>query len=584
MSDSNDNSSFCIRVTSKHGSNGGHNDVTAISEIFPNAYDAKQPDSPCVRCNIIDNVTLGDRRGCLYYDVGAKGCPNLLWLLGRGGPPKKPHTAVGCHSEGFLSAVRAFKSPVIRAISRYEPRQDLRRMKFDIQSYCASADLSPVKNLDPKAFLTHGTLGVIESREWLAAAGSIQDPVIKAEWQALLNPECETTFLAFWLESTELLPIFQKAIMKINTEYFALLTHPTQPLKIDVYSGETHLEANATTAIDVVNNPPAQFPALKFACIANAEALTVRVSIPGYQNTHFFTIDADGAITVIASPATFKPEFTLEASVHSKESDHALAKQLGISEEVLRGVRILRNLVILGDPYWDDNEFGAVRNAGNPHLVLNIHTDSMSAERNKQYIQDIIPTAAVKHTSNLSKAWMPVRKLLKLVLKTLIIKNYTGPKMPCKNSGVLAWDGPKVIKQLGIQTEAASAAPAPAPMPAAPAPTQAPENTVVATEETEPTHAPNPTISEIRNMPRQKCLEYIGKYSLAVDGNVDALRERIVQHFYPAYAPYSLKDLMDYCLTHRDQLELLVRENVAHEKSRDVTIVLEKLKVLVGFP
>jgi hypothetical protein len=592
MSDnSNDASSFLIRMLSKHGSNGGHTDVSAICEIFPNAYDARLPDSPTVRCVIVDNVTLGGKKGCLYFDVGAKGCANLLWLLGRGGPPKKHHTAVGCHSEGFLSAIRAFKSSSIRAISRYEPRQDMKCMKFEIESYCKSAELSPVKNLDTKGFLTHGTLGVIECREWETAASYIQDPAEKEQFLRLLKPECETTFLAFWLENTELMPIFQKAHMKINSEYYGLLTHPTQPLSIDMYSGEEHLAANADTAIDVINNPRHdrdQFPVLKFECVACSKVLIVRLRIPGYNAVHYFTIDDAGKIATIPALPTFTPEFTLEASAHSKESDMALARTLGVSEEALRGIRILRNLVILGDPYWNDDEFQAIRNAGSPHLVLKIHTENMTAERNKVYIQDIIPTAAVKHTSNLGKAWMPVQKLLKLVLKDLIIKNYTGSdKKKClhKYTGVTAWDGPTVLKQLGVSSVPTAPAPAAA-APAAPAEAaaqQQPANTIVVTDETDPSSigVVTPSVSVIRSMTKAICVQHCGKYGLSITGTVDELRDRLVIHYHPDYAKYSLHDLMNYCLTHKDQIEQHVRENTGLERSRDITIVMEKLMALV---
>jgi hypothetical protein len=555
----NDNSAFCIRITSKHGSNGGHSDETALMELPTNTRDAST--GGATFCNMIDGVQLGGKTGVLVYDTGASGCANLLWLLGRGGPPKKSWNSVGLHSEGFLSAVRAFKSPSLRAISRYDAKKDVRSMRFNIQDYLTAMDPYPIKDLDPQPFLTCETLGGIETREWLAATESITNMDRKTELQSLLSTDSVVTFTAYWLENTELWPIFKASEMKINTNYYGILLNPDMPLTIRVYSGDgSHIGvADSTSAIDAICDDT--FPQLMFECVSNFVSmdrgtLSVRLRIPGSSTPMMFTINQDGVVGPAPEDPSFVPEFTLYASAHSKAYDVELAKTVKRSVEMLRGVFIERNGVVLGDPYWNIKEFGDPRNAGSPHLLIKIHTDHMGNDKNKQYAQDIIPTAAIKHTSNLSKAWMPVQKLLRLVMKDLIIKNYTGPEKPYKLTGITSWNANEVGRLLGIQVQQQAAAPA-APL------------------------SSSPSISQINKMTKAICLDRCHTLGLDEDGTLDVLRERLVTHYHPEHAPYSIGDLIELVISNAELFAELRGETELNVRCVEVSKIYKALSYMV---
>lgn len=442
---------FNTKIKNNHSSIGGHSLETCISEDVGNACDSNSNLVIYIPC-----VYKG-KPGIAYVTLG-DGCDTIKHALTLDNPVRKGHSKIGARNDGFLASTCALGTTHLTLLSRTSKKRVIRALDFNILGLTQSIDKNGL-GVDYNEFMEVQTnLSPEDQEEFERMAKDINHEPTKHLMMSLADPKSIISFFFAFRAGMNLdISSIHKVIPFLNSIFFQKLN---EGLKIQFLHENEIIECNRATSISLIEHQRHPVLAINFSlskdCTVlyfNINDVYVRMTRDSFtecetQKVQKELFDKDEKDE---NQGEEKWEGVFRMCVMSDDMMTSFTKTLNVSIKDVRGLRMLRNGVLLGNPIFREKLWGvATQNAGGFMPSLEIMTSHMNEERNKLYIDKLVPLPAKKHTYVGENIHPLIDLFINKCCKALM--QFCKPGATTKTSGVTNWSVhvPDILTSLGI--------------------------------------------------------------------------------------------------------------------------------------
>lgn len=442
---------FNTKIKNNYSSIGGHSLETCISEDVGNACDSNSNLVIYIPC-----VYKG-KPGIAYVTLG-DGCDTIKHALTLDNPVRKGHSKIGARNDGFLASTCALGTTHLTLLSRTSKKRVIRALDFNILGLTQSIDKDGL-GVDYNEFMEVQTnLSPEDQEEFERMAKDINHEPTKHLMMSLADPKSIISFFFAFRAGMNLdISSIHKVIPFLNSIFFKKLN---EGLKIQFLHENEIIECNRATSISLIEHQRHPVFTIDFSLSKDCTVLYFRINDVYVRMTRDSFTECE---TQKVQKELFdkdekdekqgeeKWEGVFRMCVMSDDIMTSFTKTLNVSIKDVRGLRMLRNGVLLGNPIFREKLWGvATQNAGGFMPSLEIMTSHMNDERNKLYIDKLLPLPAKKHTYVGENIHPLIDLFINKCCKALM--QFCKPGATTKTSGVTHWAEhiPDILTSLGI--------------------------------------------------------------------------------------------------------------------------------------
>jgi hypothetical protein len=441
---------FNTKIKNNHSSIGGHSLETCISEDVGNACDSNSNLVIYIPC-----VYKG-KPGIAYVTLG-DGCDNIKHALTLDNPVRKGHSKIGARNDGFLASTCALGTTHLTLLSRTSKKRVIRALELNILGLTQSIDKNGL-GVDYNEFMEVQTnLSPEDQEEFERLAKEINHEPTKHLMMSLADPKSIISFFFAFRAGMNLdISSIHKVIPFLNSNFFQKLN---EGLKIQFLHENEIIECNRATSISLIEHQLHPVFTINFSLSKDCTVLYFKINDVYVRMTRDSFTECE---TQKVQKELFerdekdetegeeKWEGVFRMCVMSDDMMTNFSKILNVSIKDVRGLRMLRNGVLLGNPIFREKLWGSLQNAGGFMPSLEIMTSHMNEERNKLYIDKLLPLPAKKHTYVGENIHHLIDSFINKCCKALM--QFCKQGATTKTSGVTDWSEhvPDILTSLGI--------------------------------------------------------------------------------------------------------------------------------------
>jgi hypothetical protein len=438
---------FNSKIQNNYSSIGGHSLETCISEDIGNGCDCN---SPLV---IYIKSTFKKQPGTAYVTLG-DGCEHIRHPLTLDNPIRKSSTKIGARNDGFLAATLGLGTNALTLLSRTSKKRGVPALDFDILGLRSDIEENGLGVNYNRYMEVQTNLSPEDQEELERFARDITHEPTRDLMMSLADPKSTTPFFfafrAGWnLDKCSI----EKVLPFLNSNFCKKLK---DGFKILFVLDNECIECNKETAISLTVHK--EYPVFRIYFSLNKECNTLYCKI---GDTYFMLV-RDKLVqsdTSTVQKELFgidekdekvpeKWECAFDMCAMSVDIMTEFSKKLNVSIKDVRGLRMVRNGVLLGHPIFREKVWGYLQNAGGFMPSLEILTENMEDERNKLYTDKLVPLPSKKHTYDGKNTDPLIDSFINLCGKALM--QFCKQGADNKKTGVKKWLESDILTSFGI--------------------------------------------------------------------------------------------------------------------------------------